>query len=300
MKKQPVKLSDEQYKELQEISKALISHYQIEKIICFGALNTLTAGDTCFKEPKHDLKNTYYLLVITTEIKRIEYVMQDFISNLFPGVFIIAHGLSSVMEAVYRYDRFFVDACLNGVLIYTSDGFNMTPEVVYENMEDSYLKDKEAFTRMYSMASGFMECAYECYEKEFYNNVAFLLHQAVEQACRGLIRLFTGYRADIHNIDRLLLFCECFSAEPARLFRRHFKEEKRLFRVLAGSYTEARYRDNYQVIDHDADQLCTLVRAFLDLTLELSSKEPYRGTARTTVEDQAAVVDYSPALPATL
>jgi HEPN domain-containing protein len=240
------------------------------------------------------------LLVLTTESKRIEYVIQDFINNHFPGVFIIAHELATVMEAVYRHDRFFVEACLNGLLVYTSNGFTMPPELNAENIEDSYLKDEEAFSRMFSMASGFMESALDCYDKGYYYNVAFLLHQAVEQACRGLIRLYIGYRADIHNLERLLFLCECFSAEPSRLFKRYFREEKRLFRVLAGSYTEARYRDNYEVIDHDADELCTLVKAFLELTLELSSKEPHRGTARTTVVEQAAVVDYSPALPASL
>jgi HEPN domain-containing protein len=300
MSNEKIKLTDGQQQELQEIAKALTNHYQIEKIICFGALSTHLRNHTCFMEPENSLKNTYYLLVMTTDTKRIEYAMQDFISNLFSGVFIISHGLATIMEAVYRHDRFFEDVWINGLLVYTSDGFTMPPEFNTENITGSYLKDEEAFSRMYSMASGFMECAYECYEKEFYNNVAFLLHQAVEQACRGLIRLYTGYRADTHNIDRLLFLCECFSTEPARLFKRHFKEEKRLFRVLAGSYTEARYKDNYQIIDHDADQLCTLVRAFLDLTLELSSKEPHRGTARATVEEQAAVVDYSPALPASL
>ncbi|QEC77277.1 HEPN domain-containing protein [Mucilaginibacter ginsenosidivorax] len=300
MEKQPIKLSDGQHRELREIAKVLTSNYQIEKVICFGALSSMTTANTCFMPPDHSTKNTYYLLVLTTETKRIEYVMQDFISSHFPGVFIIAHGVSTVMEAVYRYDRFFVDACLNGLLVYTSDGFAMTPEFVAENIEDSYLKDEEAFSRMYSMASGFLESALDCFEKGFFNNVAFLLHQSVEQACRGLIRLYTGYRADIHNIDRLLFLCECFSAEPAMLFKRHFKEDKRLFRVLAGSYTEARYRDNYEVGDQDGDKLCSLVKAFLDLTLKLSSKVPHEVTARTTVEEQAAVVDYSPAQPVSL
>ncbi len=300
MKQQPVKINETQGKELQEIARALTSHYEIEKIICFGVNSMHETSNTCFTEPVDRFANTYYLLVLTTEVRRIEYTMQDFIIKQFPGVFIIGHGMSTAMEAVYNHERFFINACLNGLLVYTSDGFTMTPEVLPGNIKINYEKDEETFSRMYSMATGFLESAQDCYEKGFYNNVAFLLHQAVEQACRGLIRLYTGYRADIHNIARLLFLCDCFSAEPSKLFKRHFKEEKRLFRVLAGSYTDARYRDNYQVIDHDSDQLCTLVKAFLDLTLELSSKEPYKVTARTTAAEQAAVVDYSPALPASL
>ncbi len=300
MRTDSIKLTGAQQRDLEEISRILCGQYQIEKIICFGALNLKIAKETCFMEAEGELKNTYYLLVMTTENTRIEYAMQDFIIKQFPEVFIIAHGLQTVIDAIHKNDRFFVNAGLNGQLIYTSDGFTMIPEFERKRIDQAYLKDCEAFEQIYSLASGFLECAFDCYEKGFYNNVAFLLHQVVEQACRGLIRLYTGYHSDIHNLSRLLDLCNCFSTEPAKLFRRHFAEEKRLFRVLAGSYTEARYRDNYKVIDHDADELCTLVKAFLDLTLELSSIESHRGAARTTEERKAAVMDYSPALSASL
>lgn len=57
------------------------------------------------------------------------------------------------------------------------------------------------------------------------------------------------------------------------LFRRHFAKEKQLFRVLASSYSDARYKDNYQNVDHEADLLCTQVKAFLGMIDELAKKE---------------------------
>jgi HEPN domain-containing protein len=162
------------------------------------------------------------------------------------------------------------------------------------------VEDRDPFWQIYRLAAGFMECGFDCYGRGFYNHVAFVLNQAVEQGCRTLIRLFTGYHSDIHNIARLLDFCSCFSTEPAALFARHTEKEKQLFRVLATSYSEARYRDNYQVNKHDADELCSLVKSFLDLIQELSEKEPHRGTAWNTEEAQAVVVDYSPTSPVSL
>ncbi|WP_429264024.1 HEPN domain-containing protein [Mucilaginibacter sp. 3215] len=300
MKNTVLKLTDQQIKELQEIAKALDNHYQIEKIICFGAINNSSKYKTCFDEPKSSSETFYYLLVLTKEVTRIEHAMQDYINKLFPGTFILQHGQETVMKAVYNYDLFFLNACLNGVLIYTSDGFTMIPDYEEAKSKEAVLKDKEAFERIYKLACGFLESAFICLENNFDNNVIFLLHQAVEQGCRALIRLFTGYRSDIHNISRLLDFCNCFSPEPSRLFRRHFSKEKHLFRVLATSYSDARYKDNYQVLDHEADLLCTQVQAFLDLIKELAKKETVQGTARTTVEVRAEVVDYSPALPASL
>lgn len=300
MNTSPIKLTEIQLKELQEIAKALTSQYKLEKIICFAAINRLSSENTVFAATKVVSASNYYLLVMTTEITRIEHAMQDYIGKLFPGTFVIAHGFETVMNLVYKYDTFFLKACTNGALIFTADGFTMIPEFEAEKSEQAFLKDREAFDRIYNLASGFLESAFICYENDFQNNVTFLLHQSVEQACRALIRLFTGYRSDIHNLDRLLQFCNCFSDEPAMLFRRHFVNEQRLFRILTSAYSEARYKDNYQVANTDVGQLCTLVKAFLDLVSELAKKEPYEGTARNTEEAQAVVVDYSPALPASL
>ncbi|NVM64196.1 HEPN domain-containing protein [Mucilaginibacter sp. SG538B] len=300
MKNNPIKLTEYQNKELQAIADALNTQYQIEKIICFAALSSYSSHETVFCPAQTNSTNDYYLLVLTTEITRIEHVMQDYISKLFPGVFVIAHGLETVMNLVYNYDTFFLNACLNGVLIYTSDGFTMIPDYEESKAKEAVLKDNEAFERIYKLASGFLESAFICLENNFDNNVIFLLHQAVEQGCRALIRLFTGYRSDIHNISRLIDFSRSFSPEPSALFRRHFSKEKHLFRVLSTSYSDARYKDNYHVIDHEADLLCTQVKAFLDLVAELAKKETAQGTARTTVEVRAEVVDYSPALPASL
>lgn len=300
MKNDPIKLTDLQTKELQEIAKTLTNQYQIQKIICFAAINRSSEETTVFDRSNVISATNYYLLVMTTEITRIEHAMQDYISKLFPGTFVIAHGLETVMNLVYKYDTFFLNACLNGALIYTFDGFTMIPDFDEAKAEEAILKDREAFKQINNLASGFLESAWHCLENDFDNNVIFLLHQAVEQGCRALIRLFTGYRSDIHNISRLIDFCNCFSPEPSALFRRHFAKEKHLFKVLSASYSDARYKDNYQVVDHEADLLCTQVQAFLDLIEELAKKETAPGTARTTVEASAEVVDYSSALPASL
>lgn len=175
-----IKLTDIQYKELQEIAKALTNQYKIEKIICFAAINRSSEETTVFDRSKVVSETNYYLLVITTDVTRIEHAMQDYISKLFPGTFVIAHGLETVMNLVYKYDTF-LNACLNGSLIYTSDGFTMIPDFDEAKAEDAILKDREAFKRIYNFALGFLESAWICQENDFDNNVIFLLHQAVDK-----------------------------------------------------------------------------------------------------------------------
>ncbi|NVM65068.1 HEPN domain-containing protein [Mucilaginibacter sp. SG538B] len=300
MKNEQIKLTDSQSLEVQHIAKALNNQYQIEKIICFGVLSRNSSDNTCFIDSSSLSSNTYYLLVMTKDITRIEHTMQDYINKLFPGTFILQHGQETVINAVFKYDLFFLKTCLNGVLVFTKDGFTMIPEFDTAKANEAISKDREAFKHIFNLASGFMESAWTCLENDFDNNVIFLLHQAVEQGCRALIRLFTGYRSDIHNISRLLDFCNCFSPEPLALFRRRFAKEKHLFRVLSTSYSDARYKDNYQVVDHEADLLCTQVQAFLDLIEELAKKETAPGTAKDAASISAEAAEYSPALPVSL
>ena len=145
MKNNPIKLTNAQTTELQEIAKVLCTQYKIEKIICFGALSSLTSENTIFEVSQMHSTNKYYLLVLTTEIMRIEHAMQDYINKHFPGTFILQHGIETVMNLVYNYDTFFLNACLNGALIYTKDGFTMIPDFDESKMEEALLKDKEVF-----------------------------------------------------------------------------------------------------------------------------------------------------------
>jgi HEPN domain-containing protein len=146
----------------------------------------------------------------------------------------------------------------------------------------------------HSMALGFLEAANECFGKDYDNNCVFMLHQAIEQACIAIIRVFMAYRSDMHNISRLINLCLCFTDEPAALFPRKTEEDQRLFQLLQKSYSDACYKDDYVVDDNDADMLCTQVHKFIELTQKLCSDRiiEYRLAA-----EEAAVkpADYLPA-----
>jgi len=111
------------------------------------------------------------------------------------------------------------------------------------------------------------------------------LHQAIEQACIMVIRIYTGYRSDMHNLARLINLCRCFSDEPFELFPRKTTEEKRQFQILIRSYSETRYKDEYQIDSADADKLFTQVVEFLNLIKTLCNNrlEHYRNEASTVI-----------------
>jgi HEPN domain-containing protein len=273
MENTAIRLHDQQLAELAPIIQLFKKRSEVEAIICFGVLYSHTNNHTCFLTPYTETENFYYLLVIITDNTLMGYKIQDLINNKYTtSVFLLVHELKAVKEAVSGQERFFMNVLRNGALIHTLKNSSLSAEVSQQKTRQKMVKDQDAFKRIYHLAMGFYECAIDGYEKGYYHHVLFLLHQAVEQACRGLIRLYTGYHSNMHNLSCLLTFCNCFSYDPSILFSRYFEDEKRLFNLLANSYNEARYADHHTVTDHDADRLCTLVKAFLDLTLELSLK----------------------------
>ncbi len=99
-----------------------------------------------------------------------------------------------------------------------------------------------------------------------------MLHQAMEQSCSALIRVFTGYRSDIHGLARLIHFSKCFSDLPERFFSGGPNEEERLFKLLQNSYSETRYKEGFTVTEKDASSLLEKVHAFTDMAEKICLK----------------------------
>jgi len=126
-----------------------------------------------------------------------------------------------------------------------------------------------------------------------------MMHQAIEQACIGLIRIFIGYRSDMHNLDRLIKLTLCFSQEPSAMFPRETDEEKRLFGLFYKCYSEARYKTELQVTKEDAQTLHKLCVDFV-LLIESLCLGRIRMYKKEAEEAAPNIIDYNPALPVSL
>lgn len=224
----------------------------------------------CFNESPGNFKCGYCLLVVTETPTRIDYEMQDFANTYYRHgtITIICHGRQSVMDAVQHNSRFFISVLTSGKLLYSNDGLldgNPIPPFIPTKGAIKALKHYEH--RM-PLADGFLMCASECLEKEQFGICAFMLHQAVEQACICLVRVHIAYRSEFHNLYRLLRLCQCFSEKPFLLFL-STPEDERLFDVMAKSYSGSRYKDDFMVSRTDAESLYQRVAPFLLLVKKM-------------------------------
>jgi HEPN domain-containing protein len=246
--------------ELMDLANKITDHYKTEHIICFGSVKENQSTHSFFIEDSGKANAHYFLLMITTETTRIEHQVQDFVNGIIQdtniSVTIIAHGLETVANALQQGSRFFTTVCRDGFYLYSSNGPNLLMGCPPLNPITTHLKAEKHYHHRYGMALGFLEAA-------------FMLHQAVEQSCIAMIRVFMAYRSDIHNLSRLLTLCRCFSSKPRMIFLSNTSEEKRLFQLLEKSYSDARYRDEYLIKKTDAYIILQKVRSLLELCEQL-------------------------------
>lgn len=261
-------------KNLQSLVKLLTEHYKPSKIICFARLMTHINRESCFAEGMSDPYWHYFLLVCSNETNQ-EHDIQEYVNNHYQeaGVTILCHHVKKVDEALQKGCRFFTTVWRSGCLLYSEDG-NMQL-VIPRPAEQTIgvaLAEKQ-FKHRFALAEGFFGSAEGRFLHGHYNVCTFLLHQAVEQSTKALIRVFLGYRAEIHSLARLLNLCYCFSEEPNSIFPRNNEEEKQLFQVLSKSYSEARYHDDFRVNEEDAHQLLVRVEKFIRMTERLCKEK---------------------------
>ena len=275
MERKIVSLTASQCRELEEVITSLVSKFKTEYIFCFSCLNDAKTTTSCFAGDINQSDTHYFLLMITTEITRIEHEVQDYVNTIFEKgtITIVVHGMETVINAIAQGSRFFASVCRDGMQLYSASGLRLNIEYPNLNPATTFTKAQKHFYHRFGMAWGFQESASTSHDNSMYNNCLFELHQSVEQACIAVIRVYMAYRSDMHNLGRLLNLCKCFSDGQIELFPRRTEEDKRLFQILVKSYSDARYKDDYQVSDSDAEDLCTRVLEFCELIKRLCNEK---------------------------
>ncbi|WP_345954036.1 HEPN domain-containing protein [Mucilaginibacter sp. PAMB04168] len=292
------------YQELDKITAVLVKRYQPEKIICFGSLQQSASSAGCFMDSKSQHTNHYFLLMVTANPTRIEHEVQAMMTSCFKdiAITIVVHGREIVSDAITKGNRFFITVYRTGTLLHNAEGLLLSLAGLHLPQIDTmqtYIKAEHHYKHRYEMALGFMEGVNACMMKGYYNNAVFMMHQAIEQACIGLIRIFIGYRSDMHNLDRLFKLTLCFSPEPSAIFPRETEEDWRLFNLFHKCYSEARYKTELQVTKEDAE---LLHKRCIDIVLLVEALCLQRITLYKVKAEEAApnIINYNPALPASL
>ncbi|MBN9379944.1 MAG: HEPN domain-containing protein [Chitinophagaceae bacterium] len=239
---------------LAEVVNKIVSAVQPEKIICYGLRSVHYQDWGCFLD-EGVIRDTYRLkldLLIIAPVTKgqleqdISFAAEQQCKPL-ADVHCITHKIHSVNENLTKGNPFFCALYNKGLLIYDAGQTALdTPGLsVGTSLERNILE--VIWSRWYGLAQHFYKSAVDSQDFERPDLTAFMLHQAMEHTCGALIRIFTGYRPNTHNLSRLLMMVENFTDQFTRIFPKGTKQEEDLYSVLQHGYLDARYKDEYIV-----------------------------------------------------
>lgn len=248
-------LPEAQRKQLAALVTDIVKAIAPEKIICFGNRINIMQDWGCFMTGADYLDHTgaeYDLLIIPdADDKRVDHeIIQIAEQQAEPvgcRVTAIVHKLAPVNEAIEKGSRFFTVLLYKGVLLYNGKGLPFASPPAEGLLLANKSRMEEGWNKEYRIAKQFYDMATHCLTHQWYELCVFMLHQAVQHGCMALLRAMIGYRSNTHNLVRLLALTENFSLLPSIVFPTVTHEETELFNLLRNAYSDARYKEDYQV-----------------------------------------------------
>lgn len=274
MKSQITTAINDHSKHFDLLIRSIANKFGPLQIFSFSKSSYIHADDGCFNDNEVSIHCNYFLLLVTETATRIDYDVQDFVNSQYNHglITVICHGQKPIDDAIQANNRFFISVLTSGKLLYSKDGITTPCSMPPFFPTKGAIKALKHYNHRMPLADGFLFCASECLEKEQYGICAFMLHQAVEQTCICLIRVHIAYRSEFHNLHRLLRLCLCFSERPYQLFLAN-PDDERLFDVMAKSYSQARYKDDFSVSRLDAESLFQRTQSFLALAKAMCNEK---------------------------
>lgn len=260
-------LSEDQQHDLSGIVEAICHKFEIQHIFLFGYRQAASADCSCFAKNHYAEVKSYCILVVTHTRQGQQHTIQDFLNHQFPDlqITVLSHWSGQVDKLLAEGNRFFCEVFKTGLLLTTSDGYNAL-SYTYSGTTAQYHEDaRQYFTHHSALAKGFLASARKRFNGQDFKLCLFLLHQAMEQSAIGLIRVWMGYRYNIHHLSRLLALCCYFSPKISQIFT-NSKQDQILLQKLSRAYLDTRYQNNFQVTAQQAGALLKKVEVFKDIS----------------------------------
>jgi HEPN domain-containing protein len=260
-------LEPAQRRELETAKRIVVQAVRPEKIILFGIFS-MEAEARSFSEGLPRGIGAYDLLVVTSQgDRRSDYELQDIIENRCRdevAVTALVHDIGYVNRRIAEGQYFFTQIRRSAILLYDAGRTPLSNAVECDLAQVRWMAEQD-FDRWRRQSRAFFRSAEFNLDAGEWKIVLFMLHQAAEQIYQAILLAFTGYKPTTHNLDKLRRYTNRFSVELALLFPRNSEEEDRLFRLLLSGYVDARYKEDFVVVEGDARLLTGRVRQLLEI-----------------------------------
>jgi hypothetical protein len=262
-----VKLTEDQYRELQNTIDSLIKNHHPEQIILFGSLQYGTESVTCFSVAEHLIQSHYFLLMVMGQEQQPLHRLRRYITTAYDSVTVtvLAYGLKAIENRLVKNDLFFNTVLRDGLFLYRSGKTLQNRSFPEPDHLRNRFEAERHLENHVAMAMGFFAAARSAMEEdqETPGIAVCFLQQAAVQACLVLIKVFSGFKPATRGLTKLLELCFCFEPYLVIHFRRDTNEQERLYQLLANAYNNANHKDGVEVSIADAESLSEQVDEFV-------------------------------------
>ena len=262
----------------------LVQAYAPLQIYQFAKLTKKERTNSVFSTAQLQKQRTYYLLMITEGSEAIESEVQDFADGAFAAAKVIVqvYGQATLLKHVNHRNGYFAAILNGGKLCYGVPGGAGVLTLLQPNPKNKLGRAIVHWRNRSQMADGFLLAAGKAIGQHQDHVGLFLLHQATEQACMGLIFVFMDHLPNLRNLDRLLYLCACFSPKPLAHFFGNAENEV-LLNIMMKSVSRQRYQHDFSLGGRSIAQFMELVTGFLGLAKYLC-KERFALSQRALAE----------------
>ena len=186
---------------------------------------------------------------------------------------IIYHGIDYLNTEIEDGNYFFTDILKEGVLLYDSKKYVLS-EPKKRTAKDRLNKAQSYFEKWYKSAEMFFldfETNFQrgLQDSDFFNQAAFLLHQATEHYYMTLLLVFTDYKPKTHDLEELQRKANKLDARLKTVFPCQTREETRMFELLKKAYIDSRYKMGYKIKKEELEYLSEKVKHLQELTQKI-------------------------------
>lgn len=268
--------------ELKQIIASLIPRYsEIEMIVLFGSYARGNYVEDKYIEQgiTYEYKSDYDLLVILSNNSKADAV--TYTENITAKidelelptpVNPIFHGIEFVNHELQEGNYFFNDIKELGILLFTTNRYQLAEPRELSPVEIK-TRAQEDFDQWFSSAVRFYEFFEVAFQKQYWSEAAFQLHQSTERYYNAIQLVYTGYKPKTHDLKILGKLANSFDLRFAKVFPKATELEMKRFILLRKAYVDARYKKNYKITQEDLQYLGERVTLLKQLTDDICKQK---------------------------
>lgn len=248
---------------------------RIYKIILFGSYAT----GNWVEDPVNGYLSDYDILVVVNQDKlpdehKLWHKIEDRVELKITVPFgLIVHTLEDINLRLSQGQYFFKDIRQQGIELYATGSKELVPPGKLSPEEQKEIAEKH-FEKWFKSALQFFTSYNDALARgpEWYNQAAFMLHQASERFFSCVLLVHKNYRPKSHNLKHLLSLCNQYDGRFFNTFPGHTKFQRRCFSQLKNAYIDARYSEHYSITEEELKYLEERVEKLQKLTEEICQK----------------------------